>query len=1034
VASSSPKLFPIVGIGASAGGVEALSALFRGLPADPGLAFVVVTHLSPDRESLLHEIIGRYTGMPVLIAADGAVIEPNTVHVLPADAILDIHDGRLQIRRPGTLRRERKPIDIFLSALARDRGEYAAGVILSGGDADGTLGIKAIKERGGLTMAQVSDGNGPSHPDMPDSAISTGMVDLAIPVEQMGERLVEFARGSAMLDHIVDTEREDEGDRSRADARQEIYTILRNQVGHNFEGYKVNTFMRRVHRRMQVNQIEALQSYVERLRRDPQEVGALFRDLLINVTNFFRDGEAFERLSKLVIPKLFEGRGAEDTVRVWIPGCATGEEVFTIAMLMREHMDQLSASPRVQIFATDIDDAALAAARSAHYPEALLDSVSSERKKRFFTSDGGTYQVVKDVRDLCIFSPHSVLRDPPFSRIDLVSCRNLLIYFGPELQNQAIPTFYYSLKPGGYLFLGLSENASQFADLFTPIDKKNRIFRSRTDVEPVARIPMLVRGFAGADVPKAVHGPVNQVSGSAMRQLVDREVLDQYSPAHVVVNAEGDVLYYSARTGKYLEPPQGTPSRQLLAMARKALRLDVRAAFKEAVATGRKVVRERVVLDAEDERVQMVTIIARPLPSNVHGEPIYLLMFLDEGRPMLREEAFAQMPRADDAVVHLERELRDTRERLQAMIEEYETAVEELKSSNEELVSLNEELQSTNEELEASKEELQSLNEELHTVNAELTAKLDDLDRAKSDLENLFESTQVATVFLDRNLIIRSFTPAASAIFKIRQGDAGRPISDFSSLLPLPKLLEDVDVVLREERSIEHHIESDDGTSNYLVRIAPYRDSDAKVNGVVLTVVDVTSLTKAESHQRILVAELNHRVKNMLTVAIAVVEQTKIDGRSAEELRKILTARLRAMDRSYGAVARESWEAVDLRQLIDQELEPFGRDRYAAKGEAVRLKPRLALSLGMIVHELGTNAAKHGAFSVKNGRVDISWKSTGGKFSLRWREAGGPAISEPRQRGFGLQLISNEARSNAEGEVEFKFHPEGLIVDVRCKL
>ena len=459
------------------------------------MAFIIVTHLSPERESLLHEVIGRYTSMDVVVAADETEVKPDCVYVLPADAILSIDGGSLKIEKQNRTRPERKPIDIFLSALAKDQGEYAVSVVLSGGDSDGTLGTKAIKERGGLTLAQIADGHGPAQPDMPRSAISTGLIDYALPVSEMGPKLYEFARSFGMLNDLAAIASETDGETSLREARDEIYAIIRNQIGHDFSGYKTKTFLRRVRRRMQVTQLSTIEAYVEKLRQDPKEVNALFRDLLINVTNFFRDAAAFEQLKQAVVPKLFEGRGADETVRIWVPGCATGEEVFSIAMLMREHMDGLTAIPRVQIFATDIDEAALGVARAARYPEALLDSVSQERRRRFFIADGGSFVLTKDVRDLCIFSPHSIIRDPPFSRIDLVSCRNLLIYFGPEVQNQVVPIFHYCLRPGGYLFLGTSENVSQFDELFAPLDKKHRIFRSRENGSRTVRLPHLLGGF-----------------------------------------------------------------------------------------------------------------------------------------------------------------------------------------------------------------------------------------------------------------------------------------------------------------------------------------------------------------------------------------------------------------------------------------------------------------------------------------------------------------------------------------------------------
>ena len=835
-------LFPIVGVGASAGGVEALEGFFGGVPEDSGCGFVIITHLSPDRRSLLPEIVSRFTRMPVRVAEDRVAVAPNEVHILPADALLDIEKGRLRLRKLSSARRERKPIDVFFSALAKDRGEYAAGVVLSGGDGDGTLGVKAIKERGGLTLAQVADGSGPKHANMPESAIASGMVDIAAPVGEMGQWLVEFTRSLRAFDRMIGDDPQGSDEPSARAARQEICAIIRNQLGHDFSGYKEKTFLRRVQRRMQVSHIDSLEGYVERLRREPREVSALFRDLLINVTTFFRDAEAFGVLEKQVIPRLFAGRGAEDAVRVWVPGCATGEEVFSLAILIQEHLQGLTAKPRVQIFATDIDDLALNVARAARYPEPLLDGVSEERRRRFFTHDDGSYVLTREVRDICIFSPHNVIRDPPFSRLDLVSCRNLLIYFGAHAQNQVIPTFHYALRPGGYLFLGASENVSQFSDLFAPVDKKHRVFRSREDAVSRVRPPLTVSGVPpGASTP-ARGGGSRGPGGMALRPSVETQVLERFSPAHVVVNREGDVVYFSARTGRYLEASPGAPTRQLTNLARKGLRLDLRACLREAIEADRRIERADIIVEAEDDRVQRVDLVVEPLAGSPADARQFLVVFQEIGPTLTREEAAADAPgQADEAVAQLERELRETRERLQSLIEEYETALEDLKSSNEELVSVNEELQSTNEELEASKEELQSLNEELHTVNAELNGKVDQLDRANSDLINLFDSTNVATVFLDRDLVIRTFTPAVSQIFSILPGDRGRPLTDLASRVSLPTLADDVRSVLATGETLERTIEHAPAGVRYLLRLAPYRDSDRKIAGVVVTFVDVTN-------------------------------------------------------------------------------------------------------------------------------------------------------------------------------------------------
>ncbi len=1020
--------YPIVGIGASAGGVEALEHLFSHMPTDTGCAFVVVTHLASDRPSLLPEILSRQTALPVQTAAKGIVPQPNHVYVLPSDAILGIQNRALTLQKPNSAKRERKPIDIFFSALAMDIGELAVGVVLSGGDGDGTLGVKAIKERAGLTLAQVVDGSAPQYPEMPQSAISSGMVDLAVPVAQMGAHIAEFARNFSTLEKLESSSR-DTDDQALVEARTEICAILRNQVGHDFSGYKPKTFFRRVQRRMQVNQLQTVEGYLERLRQDPKEIAALFRDLLINVTNFFRDADAFEALKTLVVPKLFAGRGADDAVRVWVPGCATGEEVFSIAILLREHMETLQAVPRVQIFATDIDEPALAVARAARYPEALLDSVSEERRKKYFTQDAGSYLLTKDVRDLCVFSPHSVIRDPPFSRLDLISCRNLLIYFGPDVQNQVIPTFHYALRPGGYLFLGSSENASQFSELFTPLDKKNRVFRSREDASN-ARIPLVLSGLRPAPVAKNSGHASRPPSGIGLRHAVEGQVLDRYAPAHVVVNRDGDVLYYSSHTGKYLEPMAGAPTRQLLTMARKGLRLDLRTLLREAVETEQRVTREGISVEADSDHVQIVDLSVEPLSEGNGEDRLFLVVFRDVGPVLSRQEAVKRTATPDEATVHLERELRETRERLQSLIEEYETALEELKSSNEELVSVNEEMQSTNEELEASKEELQSVNEELHTVNGELSAKVDALDRSNADLANLFESTKVATVFLDRDLVIRSFTPAVSQFFNMLPGDRGRPITDLSSRISLPTLAKDVEAVLASGETLERTISQDGGTTHYLTRLAPYRDGSQKIEGVVLCFVDVTSLTQAEAHQKTLIDELNHRVKNILAVVLAVAEQTYRTTPDAGAFKQRFMERIRAMAKSYELLSIENWNAVAIGELARSQLEPFGLERVRLGAEAIRLSPRQALSLGLILHELATNAAKYGALSA-GGRLELDWRQEVNDLIVTWAELGGPPVKEPVEDGFGMKLLTRETAHGLGGKADVGFAPDGLKVVLR---
>lgn len=1025
--------FHVVGIGASAGGVEALEGFFRGVPNDTDMAFVVVTHLNPSRKTQLPEIIARFTPLPVVQAEEGMTVEPRNVYVMPEDSVLGIREGKLTLQDLHG-HREPKPVDIFLSELADDAQALAVGVILSGGDADGTLGLKAIQEKGGMTLAQVADGFGPQYADMPESAIQLGFVDFALPVESMGPKIAEFAANIGMLDQALASARTQRSSAQDADSVAEIYMLLRSQVGHDFSGYKTRTFLRRVHRRMQVLGLRDLGAYVDALRKDPQEPGLLFRDLLINVTNFFRDHDAFKSLEDNVIPQLLANRGPEETVRIWVPGCATGEEVYSLAILMLEHMATLPVAPRVQLFATDIDDRALAVARAARYPRPLLSAVSQERQQRFFVPDGESMVVAKQVRELCIFSPHSVIRDPPFSRIDMVSCRNLLIYFGADVQAQVIPTFHYALRPEGFLFLGTAENLSQFDELFVAVDKRNRIFRRRNGSTPSVRLPMsliLPRQQAATD-----SSTRRLPAAGSMRHSAESQVLDRYAPPHVVVSSDGDVVYFSGRTGKYLEVPAGAPTRQLLTLARRELRLDLRTIFREAVESGRSAHRSGLAMEVDDGRVQLVNMVIEPLNERMGSEALFLVLFVDQGPALTREEAseraIGQGGDRTDHASQTERELHETRDRLQSLIEEYETALEELKSSNEELVSVNEEMQSTNEELEASKEELQSVNEELHTVNAELHGKLEALDRANNDLVNLFRATEVATVFLDERLAIRSFTPAVESIFNIRNSDLGRPITDLSVRVALPGFDADLQRVLKEEVMIERRASCADRGCSYLVRVGPYVDAAERSNGVVVTFLDVTSLMRSEERQQMLIAELQHRTRNLLGVVQAIALRTLGKGEDVADFGQRLAALGRAQSLLGGTLAGE----VDLGEMVRTELASLGvpMERVSLNGNAIALSFDMAQTFSLALHELSTNATKYGAFKVDGGQLRVEWelKENEGQqwLALTWKEAGVPIDHAPSRTGFGTQLIVHAMSHTLNAETRLEYASDGVFCSI----
>ncbi len=1010
-----PPNFPIVGIGASAGGVEALGAFFRAMPADNGMAFVVVTHLPSNRESLLAEILARATEMPVHDASDGEEVEAEHVYVLPAGAALTIGGGRLRLRWTGADEHERAPIDIFFASLAEDQAEHAIGIVLSGGGSDGTLGLKAIKEHGGLTVAQGSNTTRPRFADMPSSAVAAGFVDLLLGVEEIPQRIIDYVRHWGRLDQ-----------QPPSDALSKVYGLLRARTGHDFSEYKDRAFMRRVQRRMQVLQMTQLDDYVARLQSDPDEIAALFRDLLIGVTGFFRDTAAFRALETMVMPRLVQQNGADGEVRVWVPGCATGEEAYSIAMLLREQMDRAQMPPKVQIFATDIDAAAVGVARAGRYPANLTTEISPERLRRFFIPEGESYRVAKSLREMCVFSAHSVIRDPPFSRLDLISCRNLLIYLKASLQEQVFPLFHYALRPAGYLFLGFSESISRYAEMFVPIDKKSRIFQRRdlAAQHPPPRLqfsPAARREFAVSEI-----GGKPPQRPDLLRKTANT-IIEHFAPTFVIVDEFGAALYFSTGTGKYLQAAAGPPTRDIVAMARPGLRADLRAALHQAKESGRKATRERVTVQINGG-VQMISVVVEPITEG--RETAFGVVFLDHGPLEIRDETGGERHAGEDGTIQqIERELQETKDRLQSTIEELEAANEEFRSANEEMMSVNEELQSSNEELETSKEELESVNEELQTVNGELSYKIDELDRANSDLSNLFQSTQIATIFLDGHLAIRSFTPAVTKLFNLIPTDRGRPLTDIVSRVAYPELEADIRTVINGGEPVERPVSVAGAKSHYLARVLPYTGGDNKIDGVLLTFVDVTSILAAEEQQKVLAAELSHRVKNTLAVVSSIVERTLPDDATKADL----IGRLHALGHTHDVLSQAGWSEAPLRELVLAEMAPHSAGGDSADvtvtGPPVLLKPQAALLLTLVLHELSTNAAKYGALSVTGGRVEIAWSIAGNQprhLQLTWKETGGPPIEALTKRGFGTELIERGVRFELQGEAKLSVVNHGL--------
>lgn len=829
----------IVGIGASAGGLEAFKSFLTHTPANTGMAFVLVQHLSPDHKSMLTELLGRETEMGVVEAADGMEIRPNCVFVIPPNATLTIHGGHLKVTRPAPPRISRRPIDTFFQSLAADQGESAVAVILSGTGSDGALGLATIKEHGGLTLAQ-AEFDHHALPGMPQSAAATGQVDSVLAVEAIPARIIAYGQHLAGVADLKD------GDGFRQDAASQMETIigaLRARSGHDFGKYKEKTLLRRLQRRMQVLQVETPGAYIERFREQPEELDALFRELLIGVTEFFRDPLAWEALASTVIKDLVAGKGADGEIRVWVPGCSTGQEVFTLAILIREAMGRSGLRPKVQIFGTDIDDRAIALARLSRYRKPVR-GLSDERLERWFTEEGDDQCIIPEIREMCVFSTHSIIKHPPFSKLDLISCRNLLIYIDADLQDRIMRTLHYSLKPNGSLFLGSSESVTRATGLFSVLDKKHRIFRRR-EVED-ARLPDL-SGISRRLDPQATREVAPRPSDDGLDRA-SRRVAEKYTPPHVVIDGLDHIVRFSGPgMGRFVELSQGTPSFGLFDILRKALRPAARSALKEARASKAAVRQENVPIRI-DGVSHLVTLIAEPVAD--HGLDASFIAMVFQDAVAAAPDASHAGAGGSDATMALEQELRTTRVQLQSTIDDLEVANEELKSSNEEHQSVNEELQSSNEELETAKEEMQSVNEEIQTINSEMVSKNEQLVTLNSDLKNLFESTEIATLFLDGQLRVKSFTPGITDIFHLRDADIGRPVMEIVSQLEYVDLQRDVKTVLRKLTLIEREVKLKETGATFVLRIRPYRTVENVIEGVVLTFVDISARHAADEALR----------------------------------------------------------------------------------------------------------------------------------------------------------------------------------------
>jgi two-component system CheB/CheR fusion protein len=833
---------PVVGIGASAGGLDPISELLSSVPPASGSAYVVVQHLDPMHKALLPELLQRVTRMPVSEVEDGMLVEADHVYVIPPNHDLSLEGRRFVLMPPAGLRGHRLPIDSFFLSLAEHSREYAVGIVLSGMGADGTLGLKAIRANGGLAMAQLPASA--KFDPMPLSAITADVVDVVALPGEMPARVVSWRvlRKASRPEQIP----------IQRDALQQLFELLLKQTGANFSDYKLSTVMRRIDRRMTVRQCAGLPEYVEVMRENPAEVELLFKELLIGVTNFFRDPKVWFYLMETALPRLLEAHPEGAAFKAWVPACSTGEEAYSLAIAFKEVLAQLrpEAQYSLQIFATDLDDDAIARARQGVFGAGIAADVGTERLQRYFMpAENGGYRIRKDVRNTIIFARQNIISDPPFTKLDILCCRNLLIYFTSKLQEQLIPLFHYALKNDGMLMLGSADTPGQFNELFAPMQGAGRIYR-RLDAS-IHRVANYFPTRATSVSATFVSEPSQPSMNGNLQTQVEQLLLEKHTPAAVLLNVHGDILYIHGRTGAFLEPAAGKANWNIHAMARDNLRHELADLLKRAAQDGGIIsVRGLIVRDEADKPSQALDLTAEAMPDDGALSGTVMLTFATVPLPSEKKRTRSSNP----YLLELEQQLAQARLEIQAVRDEMQASREELKSANEELQSTNEELQSTNEELTTSKEEMQSLNEELYTVNAELQSKVDDLSLVNGDMKNLLNSTDVATIFLDSELRIRRFTDKAKQIYKLIPGDVNRPLGDITNDLVYPELEQDAQEVLRtlvfSERQILTRSER-----WFTVRIMPYRTVENVIDGVVVTFINITESKQLEARLRLIQGE-----------------------------------------------------------------------------------------------------------------------------------------------------------------------------------
>jgi two-component system CheB/CheR fusion protein len=1026
--------FPvIVAIGASAGGVHALQNLFAALPNDTGASFVVVVHLDPGHRSELVNIIAARTRMPVVEVRTRQELQANHVYVIPPDRRLQLVDHEVSPLEFDEPRGHRAPIDLFFRSLAEKLGDGFA-VILSGAGSDGALGARAVKEAGGIILVQ--DPDEAEYASMPRSAIATGVADFVLTVGELAKRLTDLIRIKESVS-VADLHNLDE------DLLRRVLAHLRVRTGHDFLKYKRSTVLRRIARRMQVTRANNLQEYYDVMRDNSEEAQALLGDLLISVTTFFRDPDAFGKIAKQVLPELFKNKEPEETVRVWVSGCATGEEAYTFAILLLEEAAKQALRPPIQVFGSDLDVRALASAREGRFPLTIEADVSEERLRRYFTRESEHYRIRQEVRDIVLFAVHDLLKDPPFSHIDLISCRNVLIYLDRELQEQVCSTFYYALNAGGYVFFGASEAADNPPGLFRPIDRAARIYQSTAVAGDKPRLLPRLLGQARVREQVIQLGRTMNPTVALGEAAMHRRAIEQVAPPSMLIDESHRVLHLSENAGRFLMPAGGPLSGDAVDLVRPELRFELRSAlnrvFEQHVSTLSLPIMVR--FNGAPHRVHLLV---KPITEDESPEPRNAIVIFLEGEAVDPSLVSLDSQGSDEMLRRLTQELELTQRRLRTVREESDAANEELRAANEELQSINEEYRSTSEELETSKEELQSINEELQTVNTELKLKLESISRAHSDLQNLIAATDVGTLFLDTSLRIKLFTERLTDLFSLTAMDEGRSIMDFANQLEYGDLVKDARSVLADLAPLRREIRSRSGRW-YDMRLRPYRTADDKIDGVVITFVNISelhegeqALREGEARQRLLLGELTHRVRNILTVVQAIARHTLRGDQANKELIDRFEGRLAALAHSHTLLVDSHWKGAGLAELAQQQLAahaPQQADRLRIEGEPVLLPADMATPFGLVLHELAVNAAKYGALSNRTGKIAVTWSVTRASnpttLHFEWKETGGPAVKQPTPAGFGSTLIETAIPG---AKVKREFRGDGLVCTIEAPL